>query len=1224
MATINETIQFAVDATPAEQGATSLVNSMRRIETAERNAQASTATLEQQVARLGRSQELSAIGLRKLAGAFGAQIASTKQVVAAVRDVGAAVSSVESALQRYSTAVGNGASRTKELEGASRRTQASLQSTVSGVGRIAALFGAGLGIRTGVTAIASFERAIAQVGVISRSTADELEEIRKQSATLGATTEKTATQAAEGALFLARAGFDAQKILGALPGTLQLSVAGALDLGEAADIASNALAQFQLSATETNRVTNALLVTASSSNTDVRSLAEALKFAGSVAGSVNREIEETAAAIGVLGDRGIQGSLAGRALRGIFLDLTSPTREARSELNRFGADLSKLDPRLNTIADIADELGKAFRAGADAGRIFGAEQAAQAIILGQSSGRIRELIQAQREWTSATDDVSAALGNTLSGSLKAFESAVEGVFIQTGDDGLSGALRSVVDVATETVRKLGGLEKEVGRFGATSTIAASAIEVLGGALALTGGAKFLGFIGSTVTLIPRLVAGVLGAQGAIKGLNAALLLNPWTAVGVAATAAVVSLRAYSRQIDEVRRSQDAVRTSADEFRTRIEAIQKTLERSRGIATIGPLTEEDSIRRQIKQIEALRQAVTDARAALSGDGIPSRQEFAGVKEFQEQIESTRKQLDELQRQRDRLERQALGGRGGQFEFEVSDKSLGRITAELEAITVLRDNLTRQPIRIGDILLVPSDFRGLRDLFDSAGLSEDLAALEARAKQITGLDQPFIDAGAAIDLLRGKVPELNATLESLKDAYENATAGQRDYSVAIRAGVATIAEEATALAERRRLLAQAEAGVLTLAQAEAIANRERDIRRRSLDAIKVAEQVNGRLSEEAAKAIEREVRALVEGQAAVDQWAERLRVASRATAGATSDAERLVASLEQQAEALRAVSAPTLDLDAVLEKLGVTLGRDSDLFATFAERAKKALQSIAEAKAQEARIAEDDRALRLQDQRIERFAEIERGILSERNALLLTRDAARELALVEEARAAGLDEQSQQRIRALSQEIAELERIRELSDSVAGGIGDALTALKDGASGREALQSLVQGAGDRLFQSSLNRLQEQISSGLSQALGGLFGVTPTGPGITPGDSAIVNAVNQVRQAILTTAATAAASGAGTGTTGTPAGFNFGGFLANIGAGLFGVGLSLLGRGRGVDRSESGGAGFNPRSTAAGGSTTARTFQTVTVNNYVSPDAKRLTPRQIAAGRDAIWKR
>ncbi len=1221
MATINETIQFAVDATPAEQGASKLTESLKRIETAERSAQASTATFEQQVAKLGRSQEFSAIGLRKLSTAFGAQVGATKQAVAAIRDVGAAVASVESALGRYSAAVASGASRTKDLEGASRRTQASLAATVAGVGRIAALFGAGLGIRTGVTAVASFERAIAQVGVISRSTADELEDIRKQSAALGATTEKTATQAAEGALFLARAGFDAQKILGALPGTLQLSVAGALDLGEAADIASNALAQFQLSASETNRVTNALLVTASSSNTDVRSLAEALKFAGSVAGSVNRDIEETAAAIGVLGDRGIQGSLAGRALRGIFLDLTSPTREARSELNRFGADLSKLDPRLNSIADIADELGKSFRAGADAGRIFGAEQAAQALILGQSSGRIRELIQAQREWRTATDDVASAISDTLSGSLKAFESAIEGVFIQAGEDGLSGALRNVVDISTETVRKLGGLEKEVGKFGTTSTVAASAIEVLGVALALSGGVKFIAFIGSAVTLIPRLVGGVLGATAAVKGLNAALLLNPWTAVGVAATAAVVGLRAYSRQIEEVARSQDSVRTSAEEFRARIEAIQKTLERGRGAATIGPVTEEDSIRRQIKQIEALRQAVVDAQAAFSGDRLPARQEFANVEQFRAQTEKVRADLKELEALQQRIANFGSRGRDGLFEGEISAKPLAQVRAEIESLTVLRDNLTQQPIRIADILLVPSDFRGIRELFDSAGLADDLKKLEASARSITGIDRPFIDAGQAIDLLRGKVPELNATFEQLKTAYENATAGQRDYSLAIRAGIGTIAEESQALEERRRLLAQAEAGVLTLAQAESIANRERDIRRRTLEAIKVAEQVNGRLSEEAAKAIGTQVRALVEGQAAADQWADRIKSAGRASIAAADDAAQLVASLEQQAEAIRAISSPADTLDGILERLGETLGRDSDLFATFAERAKQAFQTIEQARAAEARAAQDDRALRLQEQRLERFAEIERGILNERAALLLTRDATRSLALAEEARAAGLDEQSQQRIRSLAQEINTLERLRELSDGLASGVGDALRALKDGATGREALQAFAQGAGDQIFESSLSRLQEQISSSITSALGSLFGAPAVGPGITPGDTAIVTAVDQVRAAILSTAA--AGTGGGNGTTPTPAGFNFGGFLSSLGTGLFGFALSRLGQGRGGTREE-GGAGFTPRSTASGGSTSARTFQTVTINNYVSPDAKRLTPRQIAAGRDAIWKR
>ena len=57
-----------------------------------------------------------------------------------------------------------------------------------------------------------------------------------------------------------------------------------------------------------------LTATAATSNTDILQLSEAMKFAGPTAKALNIPIEEMSATIGVLGNNGLQGSLATRAL----------------------------------------------------------------------------------------------------------------------------------------------------------------------------------------------------------------------------------------------------------------------------------------------------------------------------------------------------------------------------------------------------------------------------------------------------------------------------------------------------------------------------------------------------------------------------------------------------------------------------------------------------------------------------------------------------------------------------------------------------------------------------------------------------------------------------------------------------------------------------------------------------------------------------------------------
>src|SRR5690625_6975319 len=99
------------------------------------------------------------------------------------------------------------------------------------------------------------------------------------------------------ALPISRAGFETKEVIEALPSVLDLAAAGAVDLGDAADITSNILSGFGMEATETARVADILAQASADSNTDVQGLGEAFKYVGPVASSVGLSIEDTAASI---------------------------------------------------------------------------------------------------------------------------------------------------------------------------------------------------------------------------------------------------------------------------------------------------------------------------------------------------------------------------------------------------------------------------------------------------------------------------------------------------------------------------------------------------------------------------------------------------------------------------------------------------------------------------------------------------------------------------------------------------------------------------------------------------------------------------------------------------------------------------------------------------------------------------------------------------------------
>src|SRR5690625_1751638 len=121
-----------------------------------------------------------------------------------------------------------------------------------------------------------------------------MDKMREQAKELGRSTRFSASEAGEGMEMLARAGFDTSEVMDALPSVLDLAAAGAVELGDAADITSNILSGFGMEAEETARVADILAQASADSNVDVQGLGEAFKYAGPIASDLGVSIEDTA------------------------------------------------------------------------------------------------------------------------------------------------------------------------------------------------------------------------------------------------------------------------------------------------------------------------------------------------------------------------------------------------------------------------------------------------------------------------------------------------------------------------------------------------------------------------------------------------------------------------------------------------------------------------------------------------------------------------------------------------------------------------------------------------------------------------------------------------------------------------------------------------------------------------------------------------------------------
>lgn len=311
----------------------------------------------------------------------------------------------------------------------------------------------------GAGALISFERNMAKVKAISGATGEQFSELRKQARLLGQTTEFTSAQAAAGQAFLAQAGFKTNEILAAMPDILDLATAGTLGLAEAADIASNIMTPFGIAASESARVVDSLAIIAANSNTNIQQLGNAMKNVAPVAAKLKIPLEATAAAIGVLGDSGIQAERAGTGLKIVLQRLVKPVGEVKLAFAALAVRGQELNPAVNTMSDVLSRLNAKLDKIKDPAKraaieiaIFGSEASAVGSVLLKSTGRIDELTKKMIESKGAGKEMASIMRDNLGGDIDSLLSSVSGLVIGIGEGGLTGGLRDIIQTMTGAFR----------------------------------------------------------------------------------------------------------------------------------------------------------------------------------------------------------------------------------------------------------------------------------------------------------------------------------------------------------------------------------------------------------------------------------------------------------------------------------------------------------------------------------------------------------------------------------------------------------------------------------------------------------------------------------------------------------------------------------------------------------------------------------------------------
>ncbi|ENF08557.1 phage tail tape measure protein, TP901 family, core region [Escherichia coli P0304777.8] len=385
--------------------------------------------------------------------------------------------------------------------------------------------------------------------------------LREQALKLGSETQFTASDAASGQSFLAMAGFTPQAIQAALPGVLNMALAGGVELGETADIGSNILTQFNLTADQMDRVGDTLTAAFTRTNTDLRALGETMKYTGPVAAKLGISLEEATAMAGMLANNGLRGSDAGTAMRASLSRLASPPKAAADALKELGVSVADARGKMRPMEDVLLDLYKATQKYGQVDQVsffkdIAGEEAfvgLQTLVAAAGSGELQKLTRELQGAKGEADRVAKVMADNLDGDLKNLDSAWEGLRIRISDL-VDGPLRSVTQWLTRVLEKITSLAQAHpaltrqlliaggALLAMTATVGSLslAIGVLAGPLAkLRLGFSLLTGSMNAVRVLPALWGMVTGSVSLLGGAIGALFSPVGLIVAALAGAAVL-------------------------------------------------------------------------------------------------------------------------------------------------------------------------------------------------------------------------------------------------------------------------------------------------------------------------------------------------------------------------------------------------------------------------------------------------------------------------------------------------------------------------------------------------------------------------------------------------------------------------------------------------------------------------------------------------------------
>ncbi|WP_271005134.1 phage tail tape measure protein [Listeria seeligeri] len=387
---------------------------------------------------------------------------------------------------------------------------------------------------------------------------------------------------------MVKKGYDINQTMASMPAIFNAARASGDDFETVMSVTTSTLEQFGMISKDTNKqmeytnkVADVLTYVADKTAAGFSDMGTAMNYVGPISHSLGYSLTDTAAAVGLLSNRGIEGQKAGTGLRGMLTSLLKPSKSAAEAMSAVGLTIEDNNGNMKTLPTLLDDINEKTKKMTKTQKnsfltmVFGREPLSAVNTLLEAGGdSLRKYSKGADEANGYTKEVADNMRKAGKFGVDQFKASLE-VLEQNVGQKLMPALTPIIEWANKMIDKfndLSGAQQQSIIKWAGILAATGPVLMIGGKLVSMTGGLIKGFAGLGKMLglgskLAPLAAGFGATTTAVEGtsLAAAGLAGSFGALPAVITVAGaallgVGIYALDKHISKIEESKERIKT----------------------------------------------------------------------------------------------------------------------------------------------------------------------------------------------------------------------------------------------------------------------------------------------------------------------------------------------------------------------------------------------------------------------------------------------------------------------------------------------------------------------------------------------------------------------------------------------------------------------------------------------------------------------------------------